>query len=78
MSVDKHTLQKWVAGAELRLAKTSRPFAKVPFVNRIKKVAESKRAYTLVEKIDLTRARLVPVVEAAPVDDDDCGQMLST
>jgi hypothetical protein len=57
MSVDKHTLQKWVAGAELQLKKTSRPFANVPLVNRIKKIAGHSRGYTLKEKIDLTRAR---------------------
>ena len=57
MSVDKHTLQKWVAGAELRLEKTHKPFANVPLVNRIKKIASSTRNYILAEKIDLTRAR---------------------
>lgn len=57
MSVDKHQLQKWVAGAELRLKKTSRPLARVPLVNRIKKLADQTRICTLTEKIDLTRAR---------------------
>jgi hypothetical protein len=57
MSVDKHTLQKWIAGAEVRFRKTVRPFAKVPLVNRIKKVADSTREHVLTEKIDLTRAR---------------------
>ena len=55
--MDKHTLQKWVAGAELRLKKSHRPFAKVPLMNRIKKVAASTRNYTLTERIDLTKAR---------------------
>jgi hypothetical protein len=57
MSVDKHTLQKWVAGAELRLKKSHQPFAKVPLVNRIKKIAGRTRNYILTEKVDLTRAR---------------------
>ena len=47
MSVDKHTLQKWVAGAELRLKKSHKPFAKVPLVNRIKKVADRTHNYVL-------------------------------
>jgi hypothetical protein len=55
--MDKHLLQKWVAGAELRLKKSHRPFAKVPLVNRIKKVAARTRHYTLTERIDLTKAR---------------------
>ena len=57
MSVDKHTLQKWVAGAELRLQKSHQPFAKVPLVNRIKKIAGRTHNYILTEKVDLTRAR---------------------
>lgn len=55
--MDKHTLQKWVAGAELRLKKSHKPFAKVPLVNRIKSVAASTRSYILTEKVDLTKAR---------------------
>ena len=57
MNVDKNTLQKWVAGAELRLKKTHLPFAKMPLVNRIKNVAKRTRNYSLTEKLDLTRAR---------------------
>jgi hypothetical protein len=57
MSVDKHTLQKWIAGAELRLKKSRRPFARVPLLNRIKQVARTRQSYTLTEQIDLTRAR---------------------
>jgi hypothetical protein len=57
MSVDKHTLQKWVAGAELRLKKSHKPFVKVPLVNRIKKIAGRTHHYTLTEKVDLTKAR---------------------
>jgi hypothetical protein len=57
MSIDKHTLQKWVAGAELRLTKTHKPFADVPLIGRIKKLAQRTRKYVLSEKIDLTRAR---------------------
>ena len=57
MSVDKHTLQKWVAGAEVRFKKTRRRFAKVPLVRRIGKLSESTSNYILTEKIDLTKAR---------------------
>jgi hypothetical protein len=63
--MDKHTLQKWVAGAELRLKKSHKPFANVPLVNRIKKVAGSLRNYTLTERIDLTKARDFSAQEAA-------------
>ena len=65
MSVDRHTLQQWVAGAELRLRKKSRPFAKVPLINRIKKMARTTRDYVLTEKIDLTRARNFHAQEAS-------------
>ncbi len=65
MSVDKHTLQGWVAGAELRLQKTRRPFAKVPLLNRIRKVAARTQGYTLTERIDLTRARHFRVQEGS-------------
>jgi hypothetical protein len=57
MSVDKHTLQKWVAGAEVRFKKTRKRFAKVPLVRRIGKLSESTKNYILTEKIDLTKAR---------------------
>ena len=56
MSVSKLTLQQWVAGAELRVKKSHRPFAKLPLVSRVKKVAEHLQARSFVEKIDLTRA----------------------
>jgi hypothetical protein len=65
MSVDKHTLQGWVAGAELRLKKSRRPFAKMPLLNRIKQVAERTQDYSLTEKIDLTRAKHFRVQEGA-------------
>jgi hypothetical protein len=65
MGLDKHTLQKWVAGAELRVTKTHKPFARVPLVSRIKKLAERKQSYTLTEKIDLTKARDFRVQEAS-------------
>jgi hypothetical protein len=65
MSVDKHTLQGWVAGAELRLQKTRRPFAQVPLLNRIRQVAERTQGYTLTEKIDLTRAKNFRVQESS-------------
>lgn len=65
MGLDKHTLQKWVAGSELRVRKSHRPFATLPLVNRVKKIAERERHYTLTEKIDLTRARNFRVQESA-------------
>ena len=65
MSLDKHILQGWIAGAEFRLPKTHQPFAKMPLLNRIKKVAERTRNYTLTEKIDLTRAQNFRAQESA-------------
>jgi hypothetical protein len=65
MGVDKHTLQKWVAGGELRVRKSHRPFAALLLVNRVKKIAERTRNYTLSEKIDLTRARNFRVQESS-------------
>lgn len=57
MSLDKHTLQQWVAGAEVRFKKTRRPLSAIPLVNRIGRLAEAEQDYVLTEKIDLTRAR---------------------
>jgi len=57
MSVDKHTMQKWVAGAEVRFKKTRKPLSAIPLVNRIGRLAETEQDYVLTEKIDLTRAR---------------------
>ena len=65
MSVDKHTLQKWVAGAEIRFRKSHKPFAKVPLVNRIKRIAGRTRHYILTERVDLTRARNFRAQETA-------------
>jgi hypothetical protein len=57
MSFDKHTLQQWVAGAELKVTKTRQPLAGIPLVNRISRLAASTQEYVFTEKIDLTRAR---------------------
>ena len=57
MGVDIHTLQQWVAGAEIRFKKTRKPLAAVPLVNRIGRLAETTQEYVLTEKVDLTRAR---------------------
>jgi len=57
MSVDKHMLQQWVAGAEVRFKKTRKPLSAIPLVNRIGRLAKTTRGYVLTEKIDLTRAR---------------------
>jgi hypothetical protein len=63
--MDKHTLQKWITGSELRVSKSHCPFAKMPLVNRVKKIAERKQNYSLCEKIDLTRARNFRVQESS-------------
>lgn len=57
MTVEKEMVQGWVAGAELRVEKEDQPFAALPLVNQIKKLAEQRRNYVLSERIDLTRAR---------------------
>lgn len=57
MILDKHLVQQWVAGAVLRLEKERQPFAQIPLVNKIKKIADSRHNYTLTEQIDLTRAK---------------------
>lgn len=57
MTLDKGTVQGWVAGAEFRVEKEHQPFAKVPLMGQIKKLAEQRRKYTLVERVDLTRAK---------------------
>ena len=50
MGLDKHTLQKWVAGAELRVTKTHKPFAGLPLVSRNNKLAEHSRELHLTRK----------------------------
>ena len=65
MSVDKHTLQSRVAGAELRLQNPRRPFANMPWLKRIKKVVERTQGCALAEKIDRTRARHFSVQASA-------------
>ncbi len=57
MSVDKHILQQWVAGAEVKFKKTRKPLSGIPILNRITRIAEAQQDYILTEKIDLTRAR---------------------
>ena len=60
MSVDKHTLQQWLVGAELRFRKTRKPLAgiaSIPILNRFSSVAETTQEYVLAEKLDLTKAR---------------------
>jgi hypothetical protein len=63
--VDKHTLQQWVAGAELKVVKTRQPLASIPLVNRISRLAASTQEYGFTEKIDLTRARDFHAQQAA-------------
>ncbi len=55
--LDKQIMQSWVAGAELRVEKEHQPFAKVPVVGQIKRIADQRRKFTLTERIDLTRAK---------------------
>lgn len=60
MPLDKHLLQQWVAGAEIRFRKTRKPLAaiaSIPILNRLGSVAETTQEYVLTEKLDLTRAR---------------------
>lgn len=57
MGADKHTLQKWVAGAEVRFKKNRRPLESIPLLNKLRPLAQVEQAYVLTEKIDLTRAR---------------------
>src|SRR5688500_10959357 len=60
MSLDKHTLQQWVAGAEMRFRKKRKPLAalaSIPLLNRLGSVTETTQDYILTEKLDLTRAR---------------------
>ena len=65
MKLEREIVQAWVAGAELRVEKDHRPFAKLPLVNQIKKVADQRRRYLLTERIDLTRARNFRVQDTA-------------
>lgn len=65
MSADKHTLQQWVAGAELRVKKSHQPLAGVPLVNRVGRLAKVARSYVHTEKIDLTRAKNFRVQESS-------------
>ena len=64
MSVDKHILQQWVAGAEVKFKKTRKPLSGIPILNRITRIAEAQQDYVLTEKIDLTRAREFHVQQA--------------
>jgi predicted glutamine amidotransferase len=60
MSVDKHTLQQWVAGAEMRFRKSHKPLAAlatIPLINKLGSVADTTMDYVHTEKLDLTRAR---------------------
>ena len=55
MAFDKHLLQQWVAGAELRFRKTREPLAalsSVPLLGKLTSVAQSTHEYTLTEKVD--------------------------
>ena len=65
MSFDKHTLQQWVAGAELRVTKSRKPLAGIPLVNRVGRLADHTQEFLFTEKIDLTRARDFHAQQAA-------------
>lgn len=60
MALDKHLLQQWVAGAEIRFRKRRKPLAAIaaiPFFGKLGSVAETKQDYVLTERVDLTKAR---------------------
>jgi hypothetical protein len=57
MNLDQHTLQQWVAGAEVKFQKSRRPLADLPLVNRFGRLGELAQNYIHTERIDLTRAR---------------------
>lgn len=65
MKLEKEIVQGWVAGAELRVEKVHQPFAKLPLVKQVKKLADQRRSYVWTERIDLTRARNFRVQSAA-------------
>lgn len=68
MSVDRHTLQQWLAGAEMRFRKRRKPLAgiaSIPILNRLSSVAETTQEYILAEKLDLTKARDFHVQETS-------------
>jgi hypothetical protein len=61
MALDKHLLQQWVAGAEIRFRKKRKPLAAIagiPLLGRLGgSVAEATQDYVLTERVDLTKAR---------------------
>lgn len=65
MGVDRLTLQKWIAGTEIKFHKKRTPLKKVPLLNQVAAVRDYSQDYILTEKIDLTRASNFFVQESA-------------
>lgn len=57
MALDKHLLQQWVAGAEIRFRKKRKPLAAMAAFPFLESVAETTQEYILTERVDLTKAR---------------------
>jgi hypothetical protein len=68
MGLDKHLLQQWVAGAEMRFRKRRKSratFAAIPFLGKLGSGTEITQEYVLTEKVDLTKAREFQAQETA-------------
>jgi hypothetical protein len=57
MALDKHLLQQWIAGAEIRFRKTRKPLARMAAIPFLGSVAETTQDYIVTERVDLTKAR---------------------
>ena len=57
MALDKHLLQQWVAGAEIRFRKKRKPLAAIAAIPFLNSIAETRQEYVLTERVDLTKAR---------------------
>jgi hypothetical protein len=57
MALDKHLLQQWVAGAEIRFRKKRKPLAAMAAIPFMSSVADTTQEYVVTERVDLTKAR---------------------
>jgi hypothetical protein len=57
MALDKHVLQQWIAGAEIRFRKKRKPLAAMAAIPFMGSVSQTTQEYVVTERIDLTRAR---------------------
>lgn len=64
MGIDRLTLQKWIAGTEIKFHKTRAPLRKLPLLNQLSAIRNLEQEYILTEKIDLTRASNFMVQES--------------